>query len=77
MVTETRTIEVPVEVFKPLPASITNPVAYPAALPDEFTVDDLFDLVFGLYDALDQANRDKEDAAELTQPSGASGPLPQ
>jgi hypothetical protein len=36
-------------------------------------VDDLIDQVFALYDLLDQANRDRADAAELTQPSDASG----
>lgn len=69
MVTETRTIEVPVEVYKELPANLTAPVAYPAGLDEEFTVDDMFDLILNLYDALDQANNDKTDAGELAAPA--------
>jgi hypothetical protein len=59
-------VEVPVEVYKELPDNLTAPVAYPEGLAEEFTVDDMFDLIFGLYDALDQANRDKADAGDLT-----------
>lgn len=68
MVTETQTVTEQVEVYKPLPKSLTDPVAYPAALPIEFNVEDLIDLTFALFDALDQANQDKADAGELTQP---------
>jgi hypothetical protein len=75
VVTETRTVEVPVEVIKPLPANLTDPIPYPARLGEAFTVDDLIDQVFALYDLLDQANRDRADAAELTQP--AEEPVPQ
>lgn len=75
MVTETRTVEVPVEVIKPLPRNLTDPIPYPVALGDGFTIDDLIDQVFALYDLLDQANRDRADAAELTQP--AEEPVPQ
>jgi hypothetical protein len=69
VVTETRTVVEQVEVIKPLPESLTEPLAYPSALPEGFTIDDVFDALFALYDALDQANRDRADAAELTQPS--------
>jgi hypothetical protein len=75
VVTETRTVEVPVEVIKPLPANLTDPIPYPLALGESFTVDDLIDQVFALYDLLDQANRDRADAAELTRP--AEEPVPQ
>jgi len=69
VVTETETVTEQVEVYKELPENLTAPVAYPVSLEEEFTVDDMFDLIFGLYDALDQANRDKADAGELTQPA--------
>jgi hypothetical protein len=64
-------------VIKPLPANLTDPIPYPLALGESFTVDDLIDQVFALYDllVLDQANRDRADAAELTQPDEA--PVPQ
>lgn len=76
MVTETETVTELVEVYKELPDTLTAPVAYPAALAEEFTVDDMFDLIFGLYDALDQANSDKADAGELTAPA-PSADIPQ
>jgi hypothetical protein len=69
VVTETQTVIEQVEVYRELPANLTAPVAYPAGLDEEFTVDDMFDLIFGLYDALDQANNDKVDAGELTAPA--------
>jgi hypothetical protein len=72
VVTETQTVIEQVEVYKELPVNLTAPVAYPAGLDEEFTVDDLFDLIFSLYDALDQANNDKADAGELTAPSSES-----
>ena len=74
VVTETSTIEVPVEVVKPLPASLTDPIPYPASLGGDVTVGDLLDRVFELYDLLDQANRDRASAAELTQPSASDTP---
>lgn len=74
VVTETKTIEVPVEVSKPLPAALVRPVAYPPALPERFTVDDLIDLTFDLYDALDQANADKARAGELSTPPAPEVP---
>jgi hypothetical protein len=74
VVTETRTVEVPVEVSKPLPETLVRAVPYPQALPESFTVDDLIDLTFGLFDALDRANADKARAGELTRPSA---PVPQ
>ena len=74
--TKTETVPELVEVFKELPANLTDPVPYPTPLSAEFTVDDLLDLTFALFDALDQANRDKADAGELTQPT-ASEPVPE
>ena len=70
VVTETRTVVEEVEVVKPLPETLTSPLPYPEALPEGFTVDDVIDRLMALYDLLDQANRDRESAAELTQPSG-------
>jgi hypothetical protein len=57
-----------VEVTKPLPAALVRPVPYPAVLPEFYTVEDVIDLAFDLYDALDQANADKKRAGEITQP---------
>ena len=68
MVTRTETVEVPVEVIKPLPASLTQPLPYPQSLGENFTVDDLIDTVFDLYDRLDRANADRKRAGELTRP---------
>ena len=69
VVTETKTVEVLVEVTKPLPAALVRPVPYPASLPEFYTVEDVIDLAFDLYDALDQANADKRRAGELSQPA--------
>ena len=68
VVTETEAVEVEVEVFKPLPDALVRPVPYPPALPANFTVEDTLNLAFDLYDALDQANADKERAGLITQP---------
>lgn len=76
VVTKTETVEVPVEVVKPLPDNLTDPIPYPASLGEKVTVDDLIERVFALYDLLDQANRDRADAADITQPN-ASEPVPQ
>lgn len=73
VVTETRTVEVPVEVVKPVPAELTNPIRYPAALPQSFTVEDVVDLTFELYDLLDQANADRASVRDLTTPEPPEG----
>ena len=64
-------MEVLVEVTKPLPDALVRPVPYPASLPESFTVEDVIDLAFDLYDALDQANADKKRAGEITRPAQA------
>jgi hypothetical protein len=74
VVTKTETVEVPVEVTKPLPETLTAPLQYPKALGEGFTLDEVFDLTFALFDLLDVANADRAKAAELTQPSE---PIPQ
>ncbi len=56
------------EVVKPLPDELTDPLPYPDPLPVQFTVEDLIDQVFALYDVLDVANADRERADRLTQP---------
>jgi vacuolar-type H+-ATPase subunit I/STV1 len=68
VVTKTEIVEKEVEVTKPLPKSLTDPLVYPAGLSEGFTVGDSLDLNFDLFDLLDQANRDRAKAAELTQP---------
>lgn len=76
MVTETRTVEVPVEVTKELPKTLTDPIDYPPGLPAGFTVGNLLDLTFDLFDRLDMANADRAKAAVLTQPQSLE-PVPQ
>lgn len=66
MVTETRTVEVPVEVYKQVPVTLTNPIPYPNALPEGYTVNDMIDRIFALYDGWDQFNKDRESVVELT-----------
>lgn len=77
VVTETKTVEVFVEVTKPLPDALIRAVPYPNGLGEDFTVEDVINLTFDLYDALDAANADKARAGLLTQPSAASEPVPQ
>jgi hypothetical protein len=69
VVTETRTVEVPVEVIKPLPKPLTDPIPYPPPLPAQFDFEDLNELIHDLYDLLDLANADRLKAAELTAPA--------
>lgn len=76
VVTRTEIIEVPVEVTKPLPDALVRPIPYPPGLSEGYTVEDVINLAFDLYDALDQANADKERAGEVTQPNVAE-PVPQ
>jgi len=60
---ETRTVEVPVEVVRPIPAQLTDPIPYPDA---EYTVSGLVDLIVELYDRLDQANADRATVKRLS-----------
>lgn len=69
MVTKTRTVTEQVEVYKPLPEPLVRPLDYPPPLSERFSMDEALDLIFRLYDVVDQANRDRAKAAELTQPS--------
>ena len=79
VVTETRTVEVPVEVYKPLPETLTRPLNYPDSVvfgvDGDITVNDLLDMVFDLMDTVDVANADREKSLQLTQPS--EEPVPQ
>ena len=68
VVTETRTVTEQVEVYRPLPAELTDPLPYPPSLSEGFTVDDVLDTAFALYDLLDAANADRERAGKLTRP---------
>lgn len=59
------------EVYKEVPATLTNPIPYPAELPEGYTVNDMINLIFALYDAHDQFNADRIDVESLTaQPQG-------
>jgi hypothetical protein len=66
VVTETRTVEKTVEVVKPVPAGLTAPLLYPPPLPASFTVEDVIDLTFELYDLIDKANADRASVRDLT-----------
>lgn len=61
---ETRTVEVPVEVVRPIPAQLTDPIPYPDAV---YTVSGLVDLIVELYDRLDQANADRATVKRLSE----------
>ena len=63
VVERTRTVEVPVEVVRPIPAQLTDPIAYPEA---EYTISGLVELVLELYERLDQANADRETVKRLS-----------
>lgn len=78
VVTKTEVVEVPVEVYKPLPETLTQPLNYPQNYLDggAVTVNDLIDMIFEFYDIVDQANGDREKAAQLTQPSDEAPPAP-
>ena len=65
MVTEIDRVEVPVEVYVPVPEVYTTPLLYPAPLGETFTVEDLVDRLFTLYDLVDQANLDRGHVATL------------
>lgn len=60
VVTETRIVEVPVEVYRELPTELTDPLSYPESLPERFTVNDMINLIYDLYDTVDLANEDRE-----------------
>jgi hypothetical protein len=61
------TLEVPVEVYRPLPGQLTEPLAYPPAFSDSITVEDLVTLIVQLYDTVDLANRDRAIIRRLTE----------
>lgn len=77
VVTKTEVVEVPVEVYKPLPETLTKPLDYPQVFLDgDVTVNTLLDMIFEFYDIVDEANGDREKAAQLTQQSGAPASEP-
>ncbi len=74
MVTEVQTVQVPVEVFRPVPETLTEVIPYPPALTEGFTIEDVMETTFALFDLLDQANADRARVAELTTPPSPEGP---
>jgi hypothetical protein len=80
VVTETEIVEVPVEVYKPLPETLTRPLNYPDSVvfgvDGDITIDDLLDMVFDLLDTVDTANKDRASSEELTTPDPVAEPLP-
>jgi hypothetical protein len=65
VVTETREVEVEVEVYGTLPDSLTAPLSYPEALPEQFTQKDLWNIYFALFGIIDQANEDRATAGRI------------
>lgn len=59
VVTQVRTVEVPVEVMRPVPPEYTDALPYPAPLGDSITVEDLVEQLFDAYDVLDRCNADR------------------
>jgi hypothetical protein len=58
-------VERQTEVYRPLPNELVKPLAYPESLPERFTIEDTFDLIYGLYDSLDLANDDRARAGRI------------
>lgn len=71
VVTETEVVEVPVEVIRPVPEPMTDPITYPPPLGEEITVGSLIDRLMLMYDKLDQANRDRAAVRRLTEDGDA------
>lgn len=65
VVTETKTVEVEVEVYGKLPQTLTEPLVRPAELQEGFTEQDLWNQVFDLYDVLDLADADRARAGRI------------
>ena len=53
------------EVYRDLPTDLTDPIPYPTGLPERWTNNQLWDLVFDLYDTIDTANGDREKARRI------------
>lgn len=66
VVTETQIVEVPVEVYRPVPEQLTARIKYPPTFQEDITVGALIDRLFVLYDLLDRANRDRAFTKKLT-----------
>lgn len=58
-------MEVQVEVVKPIPAVWTDPIVYPAAFGDSFSIQDVVQKMFEMYDLLDQCNADRASVKAL------------
>ena len=61
-------VYVPQNVYVAVPTSLTAPLPYPNALPAQFTVRDVIEQAFAVYDALDQCNADRAAVLTLTTP---------
>ena len=71
-----KTVEVPIEIIKPLPAPLTAPLEYPPALPVPLTFAALMAQVEALYALVDRANADRKAAAALSSPTAPTGGTP-
>lgn len=69
VVTQVRTVEVPVEVTKPIPEELTAPLPYPV-LDNEITVEGLVEAFYGALDTVDQCNADRASVRAIS-PNGA------
>ncbi len=67
IVTKTKTVPIPVEVYRELPDSLVEPLPYPPPLPERFQQRDLLDRLFTLYDRLDLANMDRACAGRIVK----------
>lgn len=65
VVVKSKEVERQTEVYRPLPRELVEPLALPESLPDGFTVEDTFDLIYSLYDSLDLANSDRARAGRI------------
>lgn len=67
MVTKTEVVKETVEVYRELPQELTDPIPYPNPLSERFTVNDMIDLIYDLYDTVDLANRDRKRSGRIVK----------
>ena len=65
VVTRVETVEVPVEVVRPVPSAFTDPLMYPAPLDGQITVEQIVNQLFEAYDLIDRCNADRASVKSL------------
>lgn len=68
VVTQVRTVEVPVEVTKPIPEELTAPLHYPT-LEAEITVEGLVEAFYEALDTVDRCNADRASVRAISPTS--------